>query len=196
MSSAFPPPLLSRNGYPIPWRRVVSLACNPSHIAYYAPAPSSCLRLLRRRPRRVECAVDEAALAAAQAAFRDLGDVRVLVVANGKAGQGKAAAVVEGVVVGVLREAGVAEVVVRRTERPAHAVGIAREAMAEGFDCVIAAGGDGTLKEVVTGEFGAPSFVAWVGPFFSFLVGRWGHICGYLHALLKVGLMFPLLSNY
>jgi diacylglycerol kinase (ATP) len=38
-----------------------------------------------------------------------------------------------------------------RTERPWHAAELAREAVEDGYDCVVAAGGDGTANEVVNG---------------------------------------------
>ena len=38
-----------------------------------------------------------------------------------------------------------------RTERPFHAVELARQAAAEGFDVVVAVGGDGTANEVING---------------------------------------------
>ncbi|MDZ7338250.1 MAG: diacylglycerol kinase family lipid kinase [candidate division KSB1 bacterium] len=40
---------------------------------------------------------------------------------------------------------------VRFTERAGHAIELAREAAAQGFDLVVAAGGDGTVNEVVNG---------------------------------------------
>lgn len=45
--------------------------------------------------------------------------------------------------------------VVRSTSRPGHAEALAREAAADGFEQVIAAGGDGTINEVVNGIAGS-----------------------------------------
>ena len=39
----------------------------------------------------------------------------------------------------------------RLTERPGHATGIARELLGEGYDRIIAAGGDGTINEIANG---------------------------------------------
>lgn len=39
------------------------------------------------------------------------------------------------------------------TERPLHAVELARRALHEGYECIVAVGGDGTLNEVVNGFF-------------------------------------------
>jgi len=39
------------------------------------------------------------------------------------------------------------------TSRPMHAAELAREALREGYECVVAVGGDGTLNEVVNGFF-------------------------------------------
>jgi YegS/Rv2252/BmrU family lipid kinase len=44
---------------------------------------------------------------------------------------------------------------VRCTEGPGHAKALAREAIAEGCDTVVAAGGDGTVNEVLTGLAGS-----------------------------------------
>ncbi len=49
------------------------------------------------------------------------------------------------------------DVLVRVTECPGMAVDLAREAALEGFDWVIAAGGDGTVNEVANGLVGMPS---------------------------------------
>jgi YegS/Rv2252/BmrU family lipid kinase len=60
---------------------------------------------------------------------------------------------------GLLAELGL-EFDFRMTERPMHASEIAREAVAAGFNPIVAYGGDGTLMEVVNGLFdepGAPS---------------------------------------
>jgi len=38
-----------------------------------------------------------------------------------------------------------------RTERPGHAIALARQAAAEGYDVIVAAGGDGTANEVLNG---------------------------------------------
>jgi YegS/Rv2252/BmrU family lipid kinase len=43
--------------------------------------------------------------------------------------------------------------VVRRTERPDHATELTRELLGQGFDCIIATGGDGTVNEIVNGFF-------------------------------------------
>lgn len=51
---------------------------------------------------------------------------------------------------GLLREHGLDFDMVR-TERPWHAAGLAQEAVESGYDCVVAAGGDGTANEVLNG---------------------------------------------
>lgn len=45
----------------------------------------------------------------------------------------------------------------RATERPGHAIELAREAADSGFGCVVAAGGDGTAHEVVNGLMHTPA---------------------------------------
>ena len=49
------------------------------------------------------------------------------------------------------------EVEVRPTERPRHAVELVRDADLAGYDGVVAAGGDGTVHEVLTGYFRNPA---------------------------------------
>ena len=46
---------------------------------------------------------------------------------------------------------------IRFTERPGHATDVARELLAQGFERIIAAGGDGTINEVANGMVGGPS---------------------------------------
>ncbi|MER3400261.1 MAG: diacylglycerol kinase [Thermoflexus sp.] len=48
-------------------------------------------------------------------------------------------------------------VLLRRTEHPGMATDLAREAALEGFDWVVAAGGDGTVNEVANGIVGMPT---------------------------------------
>jgi len=47
-----------------------------------------------------------------------------------------------------------------RTERPGHAVELARSAAAEGYDLVVACGGDGTLNEALNGLAGSDTALA------------------------------------
>lgn len=70
----------------------------------------------------------------------------VCVIHNPGAGQGSIDSVRE--VVGSDGE-------IRRTEGPGHAIELARRAVEEGFSTVVAAGGDGTLGEVVNGLMAA-----------------------------------------
>ena len=60
--------------------------------------------------------------------------------------------------VGTLRQAGWA-VVRWETQGPGHATELARRAAAEGYEAVIAAGGDGTLNEVLNGVVGTSTAV-------------------------------------
>ena len=46
------------------------------------------------------------------------------------------------------------DVSVRLTERPGHATELAREAATQGYDMVVAVGGDGTIGEVAAGLVG------------------------------------------
>lgn len=62
----------------------------------------------------------------------------------------------------VLREvrAGGAGVTVRETTGPGHAELLARDAIPEHFDVIVAAGGDGTINEVINGLTGTPQVFA------------------------------------
>jgi len=81
--------------------------------------------------------------------------VRVLVVYNRKAANGRARSLQPKVEQAF--EARGVEVEWRFTERQGHAVDLVREAELESFDGVVAAGGDGTVFEVVNGYFQNPA---------------------------------------
>lgn len=74
---------------------------------------------------------------------------RFKVIVNPVSGRGAGNAAVP-VVEGLLREHGVDYSLVR-TERPWHAAELAQQAAAEGFETVVAVGGDGTANEVLNG---------------------------------------------
>jgi diacylglycerol kinase (ATP) len=76
---------------------------------------------------------------------------RVLVISNPAAGQRRTRT--RTAALKALRAAG-ATVELRLTERPGHATELARTAVMEGFDLIVAAGGDGTLNEVAMGLVG------------------------------------------
>jgi YegS/Rv2252/BmrU family lipid kinase len=60
-----------------------------------------------------------------------------------------------------------------RTERPWHAAGLAQEAVAAGYDVVVAAGGDGTSNEVLNGLMQAKTTVPTASPAMGVLcIGR------------------------
>ncbi|MGA2479828.1 MAG: diacylglycerol kinase family protein [Spirochaetia bacterium] len=81
--------------------------------------------------------------------------MRVLLVYNPQAGHGRSRALLPAVLA-AFREAGV-EAVLRLTESPGHAEQIAAEASFGEFQGIVAAGGDGTLFEVVNGYYRNPS---------------------------------------
>ena len=78
---------------------------------------------------------------------------RMKVVLNPIAGRGRGARV-ESELQSALQEEGI-EFDLERTARPGHAVELARQAVGDGFEIVVAAGGDGTMHEVVNGLMAA-----------------------------------------
>lgn len=81
--------------------------------------------------------------------------MRVCVILNPKAGSaGAADALLEAV--RAEQASGAASFAVRETARSGHALELAAEAVAEGFGLVVAAGGDGTVNEVVNGLAPSP----------------------------------------
>lgn len=72
--------------------------------------------------------------------------IRTCVILNPRAGRGRAASKLE-----VARSKLPSDAVIVTTERRGHAVELARQAALDGFDRVIAAGGDGTVHEVANG---------------------------------------------
>jgi YegS/Rv2252/BmrU family lipid kinase len=78
-----------------------------------------------------------------------LADVDCYVIANPKAGRGAVGGIWEQLLHG-LHGAGL-ETLGDLTQRPGHAVELARKARADGHTLVVAAGGDGTVHEVVNG---------------------------------------------
>jgi YegS/Rv2252/BmrU family lipid kinase len=77
--------------------------------------------------------------------------MRVLLVYNPQAGHGRSRVLLPAVLA-AFREAGI-EAVLRLTESPGHAERIAAEAMFGEFQGIVAAGGDGTLFEVLNGYY-------------------------------------------
>ncbi|OGO43646.1 MAG: hypothetical protein A2Z04_02020 [Chloroflexi bacterium RBG_16_57_9] len=78
---------------------------------------------------------------------------RIKVIANPSAGRGIVGARLP-LLEGVLRAEGAAYDLVR-TSRPGEAVELARQAKRDGFETVVAVGGDGTIHEIVNGLFQA-----------------------------------------
>ncbi len=72
--------------------------------------------------------------------------IRTCVILNPRAGRGRAVIKLEGA-----RSTLPSDAVIVTTERRGHAIELAREAALDGFDRVIAAGGDGTVHEVANG---------------------------------------------
>jgi YegS/Rv2252/BmrU family lipid kinase len=81
--------------------------------------------------------------------------VRVFLIVNPTAGQGRAARALP-TMARCLREGG-ATCEVFETTRPGEAQTQARQAAREGYDAVVAAGGDGTIHEVLNGVVGSSS---------------------------------------
>ena len=81
--------------------------------------------------------------------------MKVLLVYNPQAGNGRSRALLPAVIA-AFREAGI-EAVLHLTERPGHAEQIAAEASFGEYQGIVAAGGDGTLFEVVNGYYRNPS---------------------------------------
>ena len=75
---------------------------------------------------------------------------RYIVIANPIAGRGRGATA-EAIVRQALDAAKDIECTVTYTEAPGHAVMLAQGAVSAGYDVVVAAGGDGTVNEVITG---------------------------------------------
>src|SRR6266542_3207133 len=71
---------------------------------------------------------------------------RPLFVVNPTAGGGRAARLLPLVAAALASHGGAGELVA--TERPGHAIDLARDAASAGFDAVIGVGGDGTLNEL------------------------------------------------
>jgi len=95
---------------------------------------------------------------------------RILVILNPVAGKGKAAESLPELK--RLMEAAGLTFDLRLTERPGHATEIAQGAGTEGYGIVVAAGGDGTVNEVVNGLMRARAAGSPVPTLNSFSVGR------------------------
>lgn len=78
---------------------------------------------------------------------------RMKVILNPIAGRGRGARI-ESELQSALKVEGI-EFDLERTTRPGHAVELARQAVNDGFEIVVAAGGDGTMHEVVNGLMAA-----------------------------------------
>jgi diacylglycerol kinase (ATP) len=89
--------------------------------------------------------------------------LRPLVILNPHAGGGRAARTVDAVRAVLERHLG--SIDLARTDRPGHAITLARDAAASGRALVVAVGGDGTLHEVANGvlEVGGVTAVGYVG---------------------------------
>jgi YegS/Rv2252/BmrU family lipid kinase len=88
---------------------------------------------------------------------------RALVIANPKSGGGRAGRAIGQVRVALERRLGVVDLAV--TERPMHAIDLARDAAQRGRRLLVAVGGDGTLHEVANGvlDAGSDAAVGYVG---------------------------------
>ena len=91
--------------------------------------------------------------------YNNIGNIRALIVFNPIAGQ--ASSLEQDIIAAcdVWREHGWT-VDIRPTEGPGDGTRIAREAAAQGYDLVVAAGGDGTVNEVVNGLAGTQTALA------------------------------------
>lgn len=86
-----------------------------------------------------------------------------LVIVNPRAAGGRAGRTFAGVRSVIERRLGVVDAAF--TERPGHAIDLAREASRQGRSLIIAVGGDGTLHEVVNGvmDAGGKTSIGYVG---------------------------------
>jgi YegS/Rv2252/BmrU family lipid kinase len=105
--------------------------------------------------------------------------VHALLILNPAAGRGAAARATDPVIRAFRRQGWTVDLV--RTERPGHAVDLARQAAARGVPRVVAIGGDGTVHEVANGLIAAGSDAALgvvpigSGNDFAKLVGTYRH---------------------
>src|SRR5262249_21508808 len=82
-------------------------------------------------------------------AAADEEDVKTAVIVNPRSASGRTAR--RWPEVAAALEARLGAIETRFTKRPGHAIEIARELLAQGFDPIVAAGGDGTINEVANG---------------------------------------------